>query len=56
MLIKSRKSFNFFIDCDNYSVNADKQAQVANLQAQIDTLVYDLYGLTADEVKVIEGA
>ncbi len=49
------KSIKKFRLTDDYGVNADKQAQVTSLQAQIDTLVYALYGLTADEVKVIEG-
>ena len=40
---------------DDYGVSTDKQKQVVSLQAQIDRLVYALYGLTADEVKVIEG-
>jgi hypothetical protein len=25
------------------------------LEAQIDTMVYDLYGLTAEEIGVVEG-
>jgi adenine-specific DNA-methyltransferase len=28
----------------------------ATLDRQIDALVYDLYGLTADEIKIVEGA
>ncbi len=28
----------------------------ATLDRQIDALVYELYGLTADEIKIVEGA
>jgi hypothetical protein len=28
----------------------------AALDRQIDNLVYDLYGLTADEIRIVEGA
>ena len=30
--------------------------QIAATDAQIDGLVYDLYGLTEDEIKIVEGA
>ncbi len=32
-----------------------KQAQVKDLEKQIDHLVYKLYNLTEEEVKIIEG-
>ncbi|MDQ2798358.1 MAG: hypothetical protein M3Y13_01795 [Armatimonadota bacterium] len=32
------------------------QQQIAATDAQIDRLVYDLYGLTEDEIKIVEGA
>ena len=31
------------------------QMQIEATDAQIDKLVYDLYGLTEDEIKVVEG-
>ena len=31
------------------------ERQIKIVDAQIDRLVYDLYGLTEDEVKVVEG-
>jgi len=31
------------------------ERQIAASDAQIDRLVYDLYGLTADEIKLVEG-
>ena len=30
--------------------------QIAATDTQIDRLVYDLYGLTEDEIKIVEGA
>ena len=32
------------------------ERQIKLVDAQIDRLVYDLYGLTEEEVKVVEGA
>jgi hypothetical protein len=32
----------------------DPQADTATLEAEIDRLVYDLYGLTEDEIKIVE--
>jgi hypothetical protein len=29
-------------------------AQIARADRQIDALVYELYGLTADEIKIVE--
>jgi len=34
---------------------ADPQADISPLERQIDTLVYKLYGLTAEEIGVVEG-
>jgi hypothetical protein len=31
-----------------------KQTQIAATDRQIDRLVYELYGLTADEIKIVE--
>jgi adenine-specific DNA-methyltransferase len=33
---------------------ADPAADVRTLEAEIDRLVYQLYGLTADEIAIIE--
>jgi hypothetical protein len=30
------------------------EAQIAATDRQIDALVYELYGLTADEIKIVE--
>jgi hypothetical protein len=32
------------------------ERQIAATDAQFDRLVYDLYGLTKDEIKIVEGA
>ena len=32
------------------------QRQIGATDAQIDRLVYELYGLTAEEIKIVEGA
>jgi len=32
------------------------QRQIAAADRQIDPLVYELYGLTADEIRIVEGA
>ncbi|MFC2085347.1 Eco57I restriction-modification methylase domain-containing protein [Bacteroidota bacterium] len=40
---------------DDYLQNLKKQVKVKALEAEIDQLVYQLYGLTEKEIKVIEG-
>jgi hypothetical protein len=35
--------------------NTAKRAQVKELERQIDQMVYKLYGLTEEEVKIVEG-
>ena len=32
------------------------QRMIASTDRQIDELVYDLYGLTKDEIRIVEGA
>jgi hypothetical protein len=39
----------------DYETDQEMQAQVKELERQIDQLVYQLYGLTEDEIKIIEG-
>jgi hypothetical protein len=34
---------------------ANPQAGMSTLEGEIDQLVYQLYGLTEDEVKIVEG-
>ncbi len=35
--------------------NQDEQADTTSLESQIDRLVYELYGLTEEEIKIVEG-
>lgn len=39
----------------DYETNQQKQAKVKALERQIDSLVYKLYNLTEEEIKIIEG-
>jgi len=40
---------------EDYTVNPQKQAKVKSLEAEIDQLVYKLYDLTPEEIKIVEG-
>jgi adenine-specific DNA-methyltransferase len=40
---------------DDYLQNTQKQAKVKALEAEIDQLVYKLYDLTPEEIKIVEG-
>jgi len=40
---------------DDYLKNPQKQVQVKEYEKKIDQLVYSLYGLTDDEIKIVEG-
>ena len=40
----------------DYPDNATKQAKVREYEKQIDQLVYQLYGLTDEEIKIVEGS
>lgn len=40
---------------EDYDTNQSKQQQVKNLEHEIDQLVYQLYNLTDEEIKIIEG-
>ena len=39
---------------DDYLDNPDKQAKVKRLEKEIDQLVYKLYELTPEEIKIVE--
>ncbi len=39
---------------DDYLENSEKQAKVRDYEKQIDQLVYKLYGLTPEEIKIVE--
>ena len=38
---------------EDYLQNPQKQAQVKALEREIDRMVYELYGLTEDEIAII---
>jgi len=51
--------FTAIIDNINYLITLkekDEKFDTTQLEAQIDQLVYQLYGLTEEEVAVVEGA
>jgi len=39
----------------DYEINKEKQEKVKELERETDQLVYKLYGLTEEEIKIIEG-
>jgi hypothetical protein len=39
---------------DDYLDNPDKQAKVKRLEKEIDQLVYKLYDLTPEEIKIVK--
>jgi len=41
---------------DDYQQNPVKQEQVKEYERQIDQMVYDLYGLTEEEIKIVNGS
>jgi len=41
---------------DDYLKSATKQAKVKEYEKQIDQMVYKLYGLTKEEIKIVEGS
>jgi hypothetical protein len=45
----------FITKTDDYLQNPTKQAKVKEYEYQIDQLVYNLYGLTEEEIKIVEG-
>ena len=40
----------------DYYENKEKQAKVKGLERQIDQMIYELYGLTYEEISVLEGS
>jgi len=40
---------------EDYLSNPDKQAKVKEFEYQIDQMVYELYGLTKEEIAIVEG-
>lgn len=42
-------------DDEDFLSNPAKQAKVKEFERQIDQMVYELYGLTPEEIVVVEG-
>lgn len=40
---------------EDYLSNPGRQAWIKELEHQIDQMVYELYGLTSEEIAVVEG-
>jgi len=40
---------------EDYLSNPTKQTKLKEMEHQIDQMVYELYGLTAEEIAVVEG-
>ena len=40
---------------EDYLQNPQKQVQVKALEREIDQMVYQLYGLTGEEIRIVEG-
>lgn len=60
--IKTQKDISSVVDeilslthSEDYFENLSKQAKVKEYEHQIDQLVYKLYGLTEDEIAIVEG-
>jgi len=60
-LINEQKPFIHLVDKiilitkdDDYLDNPDKKAKVKRLEKEIDQLVYKLYELTPEEIKIVE--
>jgi hypothetical protein len=60
--LKDQKSFITLVDkilaitqSEDYLQNKSKQAKVKEYEKEIDRMVYELYGLTEEEIKIVEG-
>lgn len=62
LLLEQQKPFIVIVDnilaitgASDYLSNNEKQARVKDYEKQIDQLVYKLYGLTPEEIAIVEG-
>lgn len=53
--LEIEKSLTAFVDQILSAKRADPQADTSALESQIDLLVYQLYGLTEEEIQIVEG-
>jgi len=54
-LIKSVDKILTITKADDYLGNPKKQARVKALEREIDQLVYKVYGMIPEEIKIVEG-
>jgi len=54
ILAKSESALEHLVDCILAAKKADPAADTTKLEDEIDELVYDLYGLTPDEKKIVK--
>jgi hypothetical protein len=54
LLIDKVKKILIFTKSKDYLQNPRKQAEVKDLEAEIDQLIYKLYDLTPEEIKIVE--
>ena len=43
-----------FVRSSDYLANSEKQAKVMEMERKVDEMVYELYGLTSEEIKIVE--
>jgi adenine-specific DNA-methyltransferase len=53
-IVTKVKEILSFTGSEDYENNKEKQEEVKNLEREINELVYKLYDLTQDEIKIIE--
>ena len=51
---EGQRPFYILINQILFLKKSDPQADTSTLEAEIDQLVYELYGLTADEIAIVE--
>ena len=54
-LISSVNKILSITESADYLTNQSKQTKVIEYERQIDQMVYELYGLTKEEIKIVEG-
>ena len=52
--VKLVEKILYLTSTDNYLYDYDKQGEVIKYQMMIDKLVYQLYGLTPQEIEIVE--
>ena len=55
-VLRFRLKFTHINKLPDYLTNESKKAEVKKLEIQIDQMVYNLYGLTDEEIKIVENS